>query len=306
MNEVTPVATAQPKGERMRRRMDVLMRYAFAATGSLTVVLLVGMFLFLLINGFGTFTQVSLREFFFSADWNPSSAGTPRWGILSLLLGTAMISIGALAVAIPFGLALAIYLSQLAPQSLREILKPVIEMIAGIPSVVLGLLGLLYVAPLVSRTFGLSNGLNALTASILVGISAVPTIASLCEDALSGVSKRLNEASLALGATRWTTIYKVLIPAAVSGIAAAIMLGLGRAIGETMVVLMVAGNSLAMPHSFLDPARPMTATIAIEIREVVVGDLHWKSLFAVELVLFLITFLINSLTDIFIHKRHRL
>jgi phosphate transport system permease protein len=189
---------------------------------------------------------------------------------------------------------------------MREVLKPVIEMIAGIPSVVLGLIGLLFLAPSVAKTFSISNGLNALSASILVAIATVPTIASLCEDALSGVPKRLSEASLALGATQWTTIRRVLVPAARSGIGASIMLGLGRAIGETMVVLMVAGNSLAFPHSFLDPVRPMTATIAIEIREVVVGDLHWQSLFAVGLVLFIITFVINSITDLFLRDRHRL
>ncbi len=282
------------------------MRWLFAVIASLTVLLLIGLFLFLVLNGWGTFREVGIGEFFFSTHWNPSSAVKTQWGIVPLLLGTLMIGAGALLLALPFGLSLAIYLSQLASPRIREYLKPVIEMIAGIPSVVLGLLGLLYIAPLIGRTFHLSNGLNALTASLLVGLAAVPTIASLCEDALSSVSGRLREASLALGATKWTTIYRVLIPAASSGIAAAIMLGLGRAIGETMVVLMVAGNSQAMPHSFLDPVRPMTATIAIEIREVVVGDLHWKSLFAVGLVLFLLTFIINSCTDFFIHKRRRL
>ncbi len=278
------------------------MRWLFTCVASLTVVILVGIFLFLLMNGIGTFTQVSLHDFFLSTDWNPSAAGTPSWGILSLLYGTLMISAGTLIIAVPFGLALAIYLAEIAKPTTREILKPVIEMIAGIPSVVLGLLGLLYVAPLVARTFHLSNGLNALTASILVAIAAIPTIASLCEDALADVSRRMTEASLALGATQWTTIKRVLVPAAASGIGAAIMLGLGRAIGETMVVLMVAGNSLAFPHSFLDPVRPMTATIAIEIREVVVGDLHWQGLFAIGLVLFILTFFLNSLTDLVIHR----
>ena len=292
--------------ESIRRLTDVFMRLLFTGIAFLTVVLLIGMFIFLIFNGIGTFTEVGLHEFFLSANWNPSAAGVKHWGILSLLLGTVMISLGALAVSVPFGLALAIYLSRIASRRTREILKPVIEMIAGIPSVVLGLLGLLYLAPLIAKTFSLSNGLNGLSASILVGIAVVPTIASLSEDALSGVSERLTEASLALGATRWTTIRRILIPAAISGIGAAVMLGLGRAIGETMVVLMVAGNSLALPHSFLDPVRPMTATIAIEIREVVVNDLHWKSLFAIGLVLFVITFFINSATDIILKKRHRL
>jgi len=303
MNASALRINALPRAERLRRSVDAGMRALFGCVASLTVVLLIGMFLFLLWNGVDTFREVSFGDFLMHADWNPSSAVRPTWGILGLLLGTLMVSLGALVIALPFGLALAIYLSQIASPRVREVLKPVVEMIAGIPSVVLGLIGLLYIAPFVAASFGLSNGLNGLTASILVSIATVPTVASLCEDALGSVSQRLSEASLALGATRWTTIRRVLIPAASSGIGAAVMLGLGRAIGETMIVLMVAGNSLALPHSFLDPVRPMAATIAIEIREVVVGDLHWSALFAVGLVLFLMTFAINSLTDLYIQKR---
>jgi phosphate transport system permease protein len=178
-------------------------------------------------------------------------------------------------------------------------------MIAGVPTVVLGLLGLLFLAPVIAGFFGLSNGLNALTASILVAVVVLPTIASICEDALSGVSKRHREASLAMGATRWMTISKVVIPAASSGIIAGILLGLGRIIGETMIVLMVAGNSIAFPDSILDPVRPMTAAIAIEIKEVVVGSLHWKSLFAIGLLLFAYTFMLNFIADLFIHRKVR-
>lgn len=290
--------------ERLSWIADTVMAKVFWLVASLTVVLLIGIFAFLLRDGVRTFAEVNPLAFLFGTDWNPSAFGTPSWGILPLMAGTVFVSIGSLAIAVPFGLALAIYLSQLASPRMREILKPAVEMIAGIPSVVLGLIGLLYLAPTVAQVFSLSNGLNALTACILVGVAAVPTIASLCEDALSGVSGTLREASLALGATRWTTIRRVLIPAAASGIAAGVMLGLGRAIGETMVVLMVAGNSLSMPHSFLDPIRPVTATIAIEIREVVVGDVHWNALFALGLLLFFITFALNSLTDYFLH-RHR-
>lgn len=289
-----------------RRVADVAMRWVFSLIASMTVVILVGIFIFLAVNGLGAFGEIGLGDFLLRADWNPVAAAGARWGIGGLVIGTLMISVGSLVVAAPFGLALAIYLSQLASPRVREILKPVIEMIAGIPSVVLGLLGLLYLAPLVARTFELSNGLNALTASVLVGIAAVPTIASMCEDAISGVPRRLADASLAMGATHWTTIRRVLIPAAASGITASIMLGLGRAIGETMVVLMVAGNSLAVPHSFLDPVRPMTAAIAIEIREVVVGDVHWKALFAIGFVLFVLTFCLNLVTDLLVPKRHRL
>jgi phosphate transport system permease protein len=286
--------------------MEFAMRWVFLCVGLLTVVLLIGIFAFLVNSGVRTFADIGLFDFLLGSRWNPSALREPAWGILPLLLGTVMVAVGALIVAVPFGLSLAIYLSCVASRRVREVLKPIVEMIAGIPSVVLGLVGLMYLEPAIAQVFQLSNGLNALCASVLVGITAVPTIASLCEDALSSVPRTLNDASLALGATEWKTIRKVVVPAALSGIAAAVMLGLGRAIGETMVVLMVAGNSLAMPHSFLDPVRPMTATIAIEIREVVVGDLHWNALFAVGLVLFLLTFFINTMTDTFIRKRVRL
>ncbi len=283
-----------------QRLTDTMMRIVFTVTASGTVILLIGIFLFLLQSGSGMFSSVGAQEFFLGMKWNPNAIAEATWGILPLALSTIMIAAGALVFAVPFGLALAIYLSFLASRGTREILKPVIEMIAGIPSVVLGLVGLLFLSPFVAHLFALSNGLNALTASILVGITVVPTIASLSEDALSSVPARFMEAGLALGSTRWTTIRRVMLPSAASGIFAAFMLGLGRAIGETMVVLMVAGNSLAMPKGYLDPVRPMTATIAIEIREVVVGDLHWQALFAVGLVLFVATFILNTVTDYFL------
>lgn len=279
------------------------MTGVFVGIGSLTVILLIGIFAFLVWNGWRALSEIGLADMLFSARWNPVSVREAAWGMLGLLLSTAMISLGAMCVALPLGLALAVYLSDIASARVRETLKPAVEMIAGIPSVVLGLLGLLYIAPLIARAFGLSNGLNALTASVLVGITVIPSIASLSEDALSSVPRRLRETSLSLGATSWTTIWKVIIPAAKSGIGAAAMLGLGRAIGETIIVLMVAGNSLQMPDSFLDPARPMTATIAIEIREVVVGDLHWSALFAIGLLLFILTFALNAVTDRLIHRR---
>ncbi len=289
---------------KVQRLADTLMRWVFTVVASSVVILLIGIFAFLLQSGGKMFMEVGVIEFFFGTKWNPNSIVEAAWGILPLALSTTMVAFGALAFAVPFGLALAIYLSFLAPKNVREILKPIIEMIAGIPSVVLGLIGLLFLAPFIAGTFNISNGLNALSASILVGITVVPTIASMCEDALSSVPLRLMEAGLALGSTKWTTIRRIMIPSAASGILASVMLGLGRAIGETMVVLMVAGNSLAMPTSYLDPVRPMTATIAIEIREVVVGDLHWQALFAVGLTLFVATFILNTVTDFFLTKQH--
>jgi len=282
---------------------ESLPRWLFAATAALTVILLISIFIFLFVTGINAFGSIGLKEFFWGTDWNPASFHTPSWGIFSLILGSLMVSFISLLISVPFGLSIAIYLAEIAPPKTRETLKPVIEMIASIPSVVLGLLGLLFLAPITAGLFGLSNGLNAFTASILVAVASLPTITSVSEDALSSVTYKFREASLALGATKWVTIKKAVIPAAKSGLVAAIMLGLGRVIGETMIVLMVAGNSRALPSSFLDSVQPMTATIAIEIKEVVIGTLHWQSLFAIGLVLFTITFIVNFLADLLIHKK---
>lgn len=277
--------------------------YVVAGTATLTVASLCGIFIFLAMIGLRIFGEIPFSEFLFGTHWNPTSFDTPLWGTGSLFLGTLIVSMIALAVAAPLGLSMAIYLSEIASRRMREMLKPLIEMIASIPSVVLGLLGLLFVAPLIARTFDLSNGLNALTAAILVAVAALPTIASICEDALSSVSRRYRDASYALGASKWITIKKIVVPAAGSGILAAVLLGFGRIIGETMIVLMVAGNSLALPHSLFDPIRPMTANIAIEIKEVVTGSLHYEALFAIGLLLFAYTFLINIIADIVIRNR---
>ena len=270
-----------------------------------SIFLLGGIFFFLLSTGVKAFSEISVSQFFTGILWNPEAYVGPQWGILSLLLGTVMVALGSLFFAVPLGLASAIYLAELAPPRWREILKPMIEMIAGIPSVVLGLIGLLFVSPLVAAVFGTSSGLSALTSSLIVGIMIIPTIISISEDVLSGLPKDFREASYALGATRWQTITKILLPAATSGMVAAVMLALGRAVGETMAVLMVAGNSIALPHSFLDPVRPITATIAIEIKEVVQGSLHYQALFAIGLILFMLAFAVNFISDLILERYAR-
>lgn len=278
-------------------RANALAHRIFGVTAWLTVSALVGIFLFLTVTGIGTFQHVRVTDFFFGLDWNPTAYARPSWGIGALLLGTLMVSAVALAVAVPLGLGIAIFLAELAHPRLREIIKPAIEMIASVPSVIIGLVGLLTIAPLIAHVFHLNNGLNIMTAGILVGIAALPTVASISEDALRAVSHRLRESSYALGARQWTTITRVVMPAAAPGLIAATMLGLGRVIGETMIVLMVAGNSRAVPDSLLDPGRPITANIAIEIKEAVVGGIHWQSLFALGLILFVLTFGINFAAD---------
>lgn len=286
-----------------KKLMDRLISWFFAFNGISTVLLLLGIFVFLAIIGLQAFTSISPFEFFFSTDWNPTSYIKPSWGILSLVIGTLYIAVFSLLIAVPLGVACAIYLANIASPIVREILKPAIEIIAALPSVVLGLLGLLILAPMIADVFGLNSGLNALTASILVAIMALPTIISISEDAITSVPKGYSEASLALGANNWQTIRHVVVPAAMSGIVAAVMLGLGRVVGETMVVLMVAGNARALPTGFFDPVRPMTATIAIEIKEVVVGDVHYQALYAVGLVLFIMTFAVNFAADIYLHRQ---
>ncbi len=286
-------------GEGVKERLIALF---FAANGILTIVILLGIFLFLAIIGLQAFYEISIIEFL-GMDWNPDAYGEPAWGILPLLAGTVYIALLSLIIAIPLGVASAIYIAEIASPPLREILKPAIEMIAAIPSVVLGLIGLIILAPWIANIFNLPNGLNALTASILVAIMALPTIISISEDVIRAVPDSYREASLALGSTRWQTVSGVIVPAASSGIVAASMLGLGRVVGETMVVLMVAGNSRLFPVSIFDPVRPITSTIAIEIKEVVQGDLHFQVLFALGLILFLMTFAINLASDIFLTGR---
>lgn len=269
-----------------------LIRLFFKANGLVSVLILSGIFAFLFFLGISTFQQISLGDFFGPA-WNPTAYGKPVYGILGLLFGSILVVLTALLIAVPLGIFTAVYLSEMASSGMREFLKPVIEMIASIPSVVLGLVGLLVLAPMVAALFGLSSGLNALTASVVVAVMLVPTIASLCEDVFSSVPANFRAASYALGATPWHTIKRVVLPASLSGVFAAVMLALGRAVGETMAVLMVAGNALAFPGGLLDPVRPLTANIAIEVKEVVVGSLHYHALFAMGLVLFLLTFLVN-------------
>jgi len=270
----------------------------------LIIFILLAIFAFIGFTGVKFFfaPEVSLGSFFLDTIWNPIAFGKARYGVLNLILGTMFIAVGALGISIPLGVATATYLSEIASERTKQILKPVFEMIAAIPSVVLGLFGLLILAPLFANLFGLPNGLNAFTASILVGFMALPTITSIAEDAISSVPKSYKDASSALGATKLETIQNVTLPAAKSGIIASIMLGFGRIIGETMVVSMIAGNVKGAPTNLFDPVRPMTANIAIEAQEVVQGSTHYQGLFAIGALLFLITFGINTAADWIIHR----
>ena len=274
------------------------IRFYFFLAGISTVVVLLGIFLMLLINGLRTFKAVRLFDFLFGTVWNPSSYGKPSYGILSMVASTAMVTLGAMIIAVPLGIGTAAYIAEVASPKIREILKPTIEILAGIPSVVIGFIGIVLVGPVIARIFGLTSGLNALNGSILLAIMALPTIVSISEDAIKAIPKEYKEASYALGANRWTTLSRIIVPAAFPGIVASVMLGIGRAIGETMTVLMVTGNAPAMPHSFFDSVRTMTTTIAIELGEVPYGTTHYYALFAIGAVLFLMSFCVNMVAEI--------
>jgi len=254
-------------------------------------------------EGLPTFREISFSQFLFGKRWYPTS-DPPQLGILPLLLGSLWVTAGALIFAIPLGLFSAIFLAELCPKNLKEFLKPVIEMLAGIPSVVYGFFGMVILGPLLKDLFSLPTGLTAFTASVILGIMAIPSVVSIAEDALSSVPKSYREASFAVGATHWETIKKVILPASISGLGAAVVLGAGRIIGETMTVLMIAGGSAVIPTSFFQPVRTMTATIAAEMGEAPVGSLHYQSLFAIAIVLFMITLFLNILVDRWAHKYH--
>jgi len=248
--------------------------------------------------------DISVSDFIFGKQWYPTSEPIPSYGIWPMIVGTLLVTLGALLFAIPLGIATAIYMAEVASMKVRNLLKPIIELLAGIPSVVFGFFGLIVIVPLVQQTFHLIVGETVLAGSIVLGIMALPTIITITEDSLRTTPKALKEASLALGATQWQTLVRVVIPYAKSGISTAIILGIGRAIGETMAVLMVTGNASNIPHSFLVPARTIPATIAAELGEAPYGGMHFKALFALGIVLFLFTIVINFTIE-FIKNRSR-
>ena len=259
----------------------------------LSAIVFVGMiFLFLIREGLPTFWKVSPAALL-STRWYPVEE---YFGLVPLVLGSLLVTLGAALIAMPLGLATAIFIAEIAPRWAREALKPFVEVLAGIPSVVLGFLGMLVLAPVVRQTTGAPTGLTALSGSILLALMALPTIVSVAEDALDTVPKSYRDGAMALGATRWQTIWWVVVPAARSGILTGMMLGIGRAIGETMTVMMVTGNAARVPISpgdLLMPVRTMTATIAAEMGEVAQGSIHYGVLFAIGIVLFLISFIVN-------------
>ncbi|MBN1887100.1 MAG: phosphate ABC transporter permease subunit PstC [Thermoflexales bacterium] len=274
------------------------------ASGFSAIAFVVLIFAFLLREGLPAFWEVEAGVLF-SARWYPIEG---FYGLLPLILGSVLVTLGAAALAVPTGVLAAVFVAEVSPRWLREIVKPVIEVLAGIPSVVLGFLGMLVLSPWVRQAFDAPTGLTAFTGALVLAYMALPTIISVAEDALDSVPRAYREAALALGATRWQTIWRVTVPAARSGILTAIMLGVGRAIGETMAVMMVTGNAARLPltlDSLMRPARTMTATVAAEMGEVAQGSVHFHVLFAIGMVLFIITFLVNLAASLAIFQQAR-
>ena len=287
-------AQAPPESLPNRRIGERIIEGIILVAGISTIIIVALIFLFLLKEGINAFLDIPLRQLFGDRWYHIDGI----YGLMPLLVGTTLVTIGAVIIAVPLGLVAAIYLGELAPQWLREILKPLIEILAGIPSIVLGFLGWVALAPLIQNA-GADTGLTAFTGSLLLAYMSLPTIISISEDALYAVPKEYRDGSLALGATQWQTTWRVVLPAARSGLVIAVMLGIGRVIGETMGVLLVTGNAANMPPlgpgMLFNPVRTMTATIAAEMGEVAQGSLHYSVLFGIGLILFLITFIVNWL-----------
>ncbi len=282
-------------------RREFAVETLIRAAGFSAIFFVSLIFLFLLREGAPAFVGVSPGNLF-GQRWYPNEEFFGTW---PLILGSLLVTAGAVVLALPLGLATAVFIRELAPDWLREVLKPLIEVLAGIPSVVLGFLGMVAVTPLLRQYLGLPTGLTALAGSLMLGYMALPTIISVAEDAIDAVPKEYRDGALAMGATHWQTIYRVVLPAARSGIIIAVMLGIGRAIGETMAVMMVTGNAARVPHEWnalLMPARTMTATIAAEMGEVAQGSTHYHVLFAVGILLFVVTFAINAVASLVVMR----
>ena len=272
--------------------------------GFSTIGFVLLIFVFLLREGLPIFFEVAPGNLF-GVQWYPTFN---LYGTLPLILGSALVTVMAIAIALPLGVATAVFVREVAPHWTREILKPMIEVLAGIPSVVLGFFGMILVAPIVREFLGVPTGLTAFSGALLLAYMALPTIISVAEDALDAVPKSYRDAGLAMGATQWQTIWRIVVPAARSGIVTAVMLGMGRAIGETMAVMMVTGNAGRMPlslDSLFRPVRTMTATIAAEMGEVARGSTHYHALFGIGVILFILTFLINLAAATSIFKKRR-
>ncbi len=293
----------EPREKREPFKLGTFLIENFVRVAGFSVIgFVILIFLFLLREGLPAFFEVPLNNLF-GTRWYPTYE---FFGTLPLILGSLLVSIMSATIAVPLGIATAVFVREVAPGWLREILKPVIEVLAGIPSVVLGFFGMTLLVPAVRQIFDLSTGLTAFSGALVLAYMALPTMISVAEDALDAVPKSYRDAGLAMGATKWQTTWRVVVPAARSGIWTAVMLGLGRAIGETMAVMMITGNAARMPLSFSSlfmPIRTLTATVAAEMGEVAQGSTHYHVLFGIGIILFIITFLLNLMAASSLFKK---
>ena len=275
-----------------------LTLFIIALASIMTLMLIV---LFLVVEGLPIFSKISVNDFLFGKYWYPTD-DPPDFGIFAMIIASLSVTMISSSIAIPLGVLTALYLAESASFRVRQWVKPIVELLAALPSVVIGFFGMVIVAPFLQEVFDIPTGLNLFNAALMLAFMSIPTICSLSEDAIFSVPNELKEASLALGATQWETIARVILPASVSGISTAIILGMSRAMGETMVVLMVAGGAAMVPSSIFDPIRPMPASIAAEMAEAPFRSDHYYALFATGIVLFVFTMVFNLLADHISHK----
>lgn len=287
---------------RKTREFIVRTLLLFCALSSL--IFLAGIVVVLFSQGLPVLHTVGITNFLFGRQWYPTHE-IPEFGILPMIYGSLLVTAGALLFAAPLGILSALYIAEIAPFWLKELFKPLVELLAGIPSVIYGLFGALVVAPVVQNLLNLPTGLTAFSAALILGIMVLPTVTSIVEDALTSIPKEYREAALAVGATKWETMTKITLPAAASGISTALILGIGRAVGETMAILMVAGGSPRIVLSFFKPVRAMTSTIAAEMAETVMGSQHYHALFGIAIVLFVMTLGFNLIADRVSYRFHK-
>ena len=287
-------------------RSEKILEFIIKA-GGISCIILILAILFFILKESAPFliSRFDFKEFFLSTKWNPASVVEIQYGILALLVGTLLVTIISMLIAVPLGLACAFYISEFCSPQFREIYKILIEFLAAIPSVVWGFIAIMMINPLIIHTFDVPIGLNILNASIILALMSLPLIVSVGEDALRAVPETYREAAEAMGATKWEVATRVLLPAAKNGLMAAALLGVGRALGETMAVLMATGHSIQIPHTIFEPGRTLTATIAAELGESPKGGEHYQALFAIGLVLFILSFIVNISADYLIRGRKK-
>lgn len=286
-----------------RKLKDDLIRYFFLITAMVSIVSLALIMIYLFLEGLPLFTHVNVLDFLFGNLWYPTS-DPAEFGIFPLIVASIAVTVLSSLIAIPLGVMTAVYLAEIAGPRTRGTVKPMVELLAALPSVVIGFFGMVVVAPFLQDTFDLATGLNLFNASLMLAFMSVPTICSVSEDAIYAVPRELKEASLALGATHWETIRRVVVPASLSGVSTAIILGMSRAIGETMVVLMVAGGAAIVPTSIFSAIRPMPSSIAAEMAEAPFRSDHYHALFAIGIILFLFTLVFNIIAQ-HIAEKHK-